>query len=186
MQRCAWVNLGNPEYVHYHDEEWGVPVYDDRILFEFLVLEGAQAWLSWETVLSKRENYRSSFHSFDVRACSEMDDAYLESLLENPGIIRNRLKIWSVRKNARIFLQIQQEFGSFSDYLWGFTGGDVILNRPESIEEVPAQSLLSEKISKDLKQRGMSFVWPTIIYAYLQAVWVVNDHTRECFCAAGN
>jgi DNA-3-methyladenine glycosylase I len=152
-------------YQKYHDEEWGVPVYDDTKLFEMLILEGAQAGLSWETILKKRTGYKKAFHNFDVQKCAQMSDPELEKLMQNPKIIRNRLKIFSVRKNARVFLDIQKEFGSFSDYIWKFVDNNGA----------------SDKISKDLKKRGMSFVGPTIIYAYMQAVGLVNDHEPECF-----
>ena len=180
--RCAWVNLSNPEYVQYHDQEWWVPVYDDQVLFEFLILEWAQAGLSWETVLNKRENYRKIFHWFDAKKCSKLTDDELEKILENPAIIRNKLKIFSVRKNAQVFLEIQKEFWSFSDYLWSYVWGKQIINSPKYISQVPVKTQLSETLSKVLKKRGMSFVWPTIIYSYLQASWLIDDHTLDCFC----
>ena len=182
MNRCAWVNLNNELYVEYHDKEWGVPVYDDAVLFEFLVLEWAQAWLSWETVLKKRENYREAFDGFDVEKIVEYDEDKIQELLQNEWIIRNKLKVRSVVKNAKAFIEIQKEFGSFSKYLWNYVDNKQIVNNPKILSEVPAKTDLSDKISKDLKKRGMSFVWSTIIYAYMQAVGVVNDHTMDCFC----
>ena len=179
--RCAWVPQNNPEYQKYHDEEWGVAVHDDKKHFEMLILEGAQAGLSWEIVLKKREGYRNAFHDFDVVKCSKMSDLELENLRQNPNIIRNKLKIYSVRKNAIAFINIQKEFGSFDTYIWNFVGGKTINNNLESISQLPAKTTLSDKISKDLKKRGMSFVGSTIIYSYLQAVGLVNDHTTDCF-----
>lgn len=180
--RCGWVNPANELYVRYHDEEWGRPVHDDRVLFEFLILEGAQAGLSWETILKRREGYKNAFCDFDIQKCSELSDEELETILKDEGIIRNRLKVFSVRKNALAFLQIQREYGSFSTYLWNFVWGKVVKNNPKNLKEIQASSELSDIISKDLKKRGMSFVGSTIIYAYLQAVGVVDDHTQECFC----
>lgn len=179
--RCAWVNLNNPLYVDYHDKAWGVPVYDDQRLFEMLILEGAQAGLSWETVLNKREGYRKAFKNFDIKKVSKMTDAQLEKLRDNEAIIRNRLKIFSARKNARVFLEIQKEFGSFSKYLWDFVDNKIIKNSWKTLKQVPANTKVSDLISKDLKKRGMSFVGSTIIYAYMQAVGMVNDHTVDCF-----
>ena len=184
IKRCAWVPEGNPLYQKYHDEEWGIPVHDDRKLFEMLILEGAQAGLSWETVLKKREGYRKAFKNFEVQKCARMSDEALEKLMQDPEIIRNRLKIFSVRKNALAFMLIQKEFGSFSNYIWKFVGGKPINNHFSSISQVPAKSDISDKISKDLKKRGMSFVGSTIIYAYMQAVGLVNDHMTGCFRAA--
>lgn len=181
LTRCAWVPLNNPEYVKYHDEEWGVPVHDDVKLFEMLILEGSQAGLSWSTVLKKRDGYKKAFHNFDVKKCSQMTDEELETLMLNPEIIRNRLKIFSVRKNALAFLKIQEEFGSFDKYLWSFVDGTPIINNLETIAHMPAKTELSDKISKDLKKRGMTFVGSTIIYAYMQAVGLINDHTIDCF-----
>ena len=179
-KRCSWAGIEDPLYTAYHDEEWGVPVHDDQTLFEFLVLEGAQAGLSWLTILQKREGYRSAFHGFDVNKVAEMSDKELENLKNNPEIIRNRLKISSARKNARVFIQIQQEFGSFSAYLWDFVDEKQIINRFKTMKDVPASTPISEKLSKDLKKRGMSFVGPTIMYAYMQAVGMVNDHLLDC------
>lgn len=180
--RCFGDKPGQELYAKYHDHEWGVPVYDDKKLFEMLILEGAQAGLNWETVLKKREGYRAAFHQFDPKKVAKMSDEELESLRENPAIIRNRLKIWSARTNAQIFLQIQKEFGSFSDYLWGFVGHKPIRNSWNSFAEVPATTSSSDAISKDLKKRGMKFVGSTIIYAYMQAVGLVNDHLKQCQC----
>ena len=170
-------------YAHYHDTEWGVPVQDDRELFEMLILEGAHAGLSWETVLNKREGYRKQFHNFDVAKVAKMTDAQLAKALENPGIIRHRQKVASTRKNAQVFLEMQKEFGSFSEWLWAHVDDKPIVNRWKSSADVPAKTPLAEGISKDLKKRGMSFVGPTIIYAYLQAVGVVNDHFKGCWKA---
>lgn len=180
--RCGWVNMSNELYVRYHDEEWGRPVHNDAILFEFLILEGAQAGLSWETILKRREGYKKAFCDFDAQKCSTLSDEELEDILKDEGIIRNRLKVFSVRKNALVFLQIQSEFGSFSKYLWNFVGGKQVKNHPKTLCEVPVKTELSDQISKNLKKRGMSFVGSTIIYAYLQAVGVVDDHIEGCFC----
>lgn len=180
--RCAWVNPNNELYVKYHDEEWGKPVYDDRVLFEFLILEWAQAGLSWETVLRKRENYRAAFDGFGYEKIANYDEKKIEELLLNEWIIRNKLKVQSAIKNAKAFIEIQKEYGSFSKYLWWFVDGKQIVNRPRTLSEVPVSTELSDTISKDLKKRGMSFVGTTIVYAYLQAVWVVDDHTVDCFC----
>jgi DNA-3-methyladenine glycosylase I len=183
-KRCEWVgdwaNLDDL-MVRYHDEEWGVPKRDDRRLFEDLVLDGAQAGLSWKTILNKRENYREAFDNFQPAVVAAYDDAKIEELLGNPGIVRNRLKVNSAVKNARAFLRIQEGFGSFAAYVWNFVDGASIQNAWQSISEVPAKTELSEQISKDLKKRGFSFVGPTIIYAFMQAVGMVNDHTVDCF-----
>ncbi len=181
IKRCTWVPNNNPEYQKYHDEEWGVPVHDDRKHFEMLILEGAQAGLSWETVLKKREGYKNAFNNFDVKKCANMPDNELEKLMKNESIIRNRLKIFSVRKNAIAFISIQKEFGSFDKYIWDFVGGKTIVNNFTSISQIPPETEISKKISKDLKKRGMTFVGPTIIYAYMQAVGLVNDHIKSCF-----
>ena len=181
LQRCTWVPDNNPEYQKYHDEEWGVPVHDDKKHFEMLILEGAQAGLSWETVLKKREGYRNAFNNFDVKKCAEMSDNELEKLMKNESIIRNRLKIFSVRKNAVAFIAIQKEFGSFDKYIWSFTEDKTIVNKFTSISQIPSETEISKKISKDLKKRGMTFVGPTIIYAYMQAVGIANDHIKSCF-----
>lgn len=178
--RCFGNKSGDNLYADYHDHEWGVPVHDDRKLFEMLSLEGAQAGLSWETILKRRDHYRAAFFDFDVARVAAMSDAELEMTLQNPNIIRNRLKIFSVRKNAQIYLQISQEFGSFAHYLWGYVHHQPIINEWAALSDIPASTPLSAAISKDLKKRGMSFVGPTIIYAYLQAVGVVNDHLKTC------
>lgn len=181
IKRCSWVPENNPQYQKYHDEEWGMPVHDDRKHFEMLILEGAQAGLSWETVLKKREGYKSAFNNFDAKKCASMSDEELEKLMSNENIIRNRLKIFSVRKNAVAFIKIQKEFGSFDKYIWNFVGGKPIVNNFKTTAEIPAETELSKKISKDLKKRGMTFVGPTIIYAHMQAVGLVNDHITSCF-----
>ncbi len=181
LKRCAWVPNNNLEYIKYHDEEWGVPVHDDGKFFEMLILEGAQAGLSWETVLKKREGYRKAFKNFDVQKCAKLSDEELEKQLLNPEIIRNRLKVFSVRKNAIAFIAIQKEFGSFDKYIWQFVGNKPIQNKLSSISQVPAKTEISDKISKDLKKRGMSFVGSTIMYAFMQATGLVNDHTTDCF-----
>jgi DNA-3-methyladenine glycosylase I len=178
--RCGWAGT-DPLYVKYHDTEWGVPVYDDKLLFEFLILEGAQAGLSWITVLKKRENYRKAFVGFDVKKIARFTDKKIEKLLLDPGIIRNRLKVKAAVTNARLFLEIQREFGSFSEYSWAFVGGSPLVNRPKSMGDIPATSPEATAFSKDLKRRGFKFVGPTIMYAHMQAVGMVNDHTRECF-----
>ena len=181
--RCGWVPMDKPDYAHYHDTEWGVPVHDDQKLFEMLILEGAQAGLSWYTILKRRDGYRRAFHHFDAKKLARLDDAALETILATGDIIRNRLKVWSVRKNALAFLAIQKEFGSFDAYLWRFVDGAPKINRPETMREVPTSTAISDAISKDLKKRGMSFVGSTIIYAYMQAVGMVNDHIADCFLA---
>jgi len=179
--RCSWVNENNPLYVEYHDTEWGVPVYDDDKLFEFLTLEGAQAGLSWETVLKKRENYRKAFDGFAAQKVAQYDAKKKRLLLQNPGIIRNRLKIEAAVTNAQNFLKVQKEFGSFHAYIWGFIGGKPIQNRFQKLSEIPAKTELSDRISKDLKKRGFKFVGSTIVYAHMQATGMVNDHTVNCF-----
>lgn len=180
-ERCGWLNLNNELYVSYHDHEWGVPVHDDQKLFEMLILEGAQAGLSWETILKKRENYRDAFDRFDIDKVALYDDEMIASLLLNKGIVRNRLKVTSAVTNARIFKMIQDEYGSFDCYLWGFVNNTPVVNKFEVLSEVPAKTELSDQISKDLKKRGMKFVGSTIIYAYMQAIGMVNDHTLNCF-----
>lgn len=180
MNRCPW--CGKDElYVKYHDEEWGVPVHDDKKHFEFLVLESAQAGLSWFTVLRKREDYRKAYDDFDAIKVSQYDDSKIEELMQNAGIIRNRRKIESSINNAKRFLEIQQEFGSFDNYIWGFTNNKVVKNHWDDISEVPAVSELSDKVSKDLKKRGFKFLGSTIIYAHLQATGIINDHLASCF-----
>lgn len=182
-QRCAWLPEGKPDYTAYHDNEWGVPVHDDRLLFEMLILEGAQAGLSWYTILKRREGYRKAFKNFDVSKCARLTDAELENILTTGDIIRNRLKVFSVRKNAVAFMAIQKEFGSFDAYIWKFVGGSPQINRPHGMKDIAAKTPISDAISKDLKKRGMSFVGSTIIYAYMQAVGLVNDHMTGCFLA---
>lgn len=180
MQRCEWAG-SDPLYVQYHDEEWGVPVHDDNKLFEFLILEGAQAGLSWYTVLRKRENYRKAFDGFDPQQVARYGDEKVAALLADAGIIRNRQKIASAIGNARAFLKIQEEFGSFDTYIWGFTGGQPIRNAWTGLEQIPAKTPLAETISKDLVSRGLRFVGPTIVYAHMQATGMVNDHLISCF-----
>ena len=178
--RCEWCN-DNEIYQKYHDEEWGVPVHDDRKFFEMLILEGAQAGLSWITILKRREEYKKAFDNFDVNKVAAYDDEKIEELRGNPGIIRNKLKIKSAVKNAKVFIKIQNEFGSFDRYIWNFVGNRQIKHYFRDISEIPSKDELSEKISKDLKKRGMSFVGPTIIYAFMQATGLVNDHTMSCY-----
>jgi len=178
--RCNWCT--NDEiYQKYHDEEWGIPVYDDRLLFEMLILEGAQAGLSWLTVLKKRDNYRLAFDNFDIEKISCYNDEKFDELINNSGIVRNKLKIKSTVQNAKVFISIQKEFGSFSNYIWGFVDGKIVKNSFSDISDIPAKTELSDIVSKDLKKRGMNFVGSTIIYAYLQAIGIVNDHTKNCF-----
>jgi DNA-3-methyladenine glycosylase I len=178
--RCAWVG-DDPLSVAYHDLEWGVPLHDERRLFEFLVLEGAQAGLSWMTILRKRDSYRDAFAGFDPIQVARFDEAKFQELLQNPGIMRNRLKIQAAIANARAFLEVQREFGSFDAYVWGFVGGKPIQNHWESLSELPAQTADSQALSKDLKKRGFRFIGPTICYAFMQAVGMVNDHTVDCY-----
>jgi DNA-3-methyladenine glycosylase I len=178
--RCGWC-LGSDAYKAYHDDEWGRPEHDDRKLFEFLILEGAQAGWSWSTILGKRDGYRRVFADFDPAVLARWTDAKLEKALLDPGIVRNRLKVWSVRTNARAFLEVQREFGSFDGYLWGWVEGrKPVLNAWDALNQVPAKTGLSDRISKDLLGRGFKFVGSTIVYAYLQAMGVVNDHMRSC------
>jgi DNA-3-methyladenine glycosylase I len=179
-KRCAWSGT-NPLYIAYHDEEWGVPVHDDRVLFEFLVLEGAQAGLSWSTILRKREAYRRAFDRFDPRKVARYDQRKVAALLQDAEIVRNRAKIASAIKNASAFLAVQEEFGSFDAYQWRFVAGRPIQNRRRAIGEIPARTDESDAMSKDLKRRGFSFVGSTIIYAHMQAVGMVNDHVVSCF-----
>jgi DNA-3-methyladenine glycosylase I len=181
MQRCAWAGENNQLMIQYHDREWGVPVHDDVKHFEFLVLEGAQAGLSWSTVLNKREAYRRAFSGFDPEKVERFTEKRIEKLLSDPGIIRNRLKVESAVRNARAFRKVQDEFGSFDAYCWRFVDGQPKINRWTSIQQVPAKSPESDAFSKDLKQRGFSFVGSTIIYAHMQAVGMVNDHLVDCF-----
>lgn len=181
MNRCGWVGVNKPHYEQYHDHEWGVPVHDDTRHFEMLILEGAQAGLSWETILKRREAYRAAFKQFDVHAVARMTDAELENLLGNSGIIRNRLKVFSARKNAQVFIAIQQEFGSFDAYIWGFVNHTPKINRPKSLQDIPVTTPESDALSRDLKKRGMNFVGSTIMYAHMQAIGMVNDHVVDCF-----
>jgi len=187
-KRCAWAESGNELYLQYHDREWGVPVHEDRKQFEFLILEGAQAGLSWSTVLNKREGYRKAFARFDPVKVARFSEKKIETLIQDPSIIRNRLKITSAVSNALAFLAIQKEYGSFDTYIWDFVGGKPLQNRWNAMADVPATSPESEALSKDLKQRGLKFVGSTIMYAHLQAAGLVNDHLVSCFryreCAA--
>lgn len=183
-KRCFGSAPGKEFYAEYHDKEWGIPVYDDRQLFEMLILEGAQAGLSWETVLKKREAYRQAFYHFDPVKVAKMTDDELNGLLHNQGIIRNRLKIFAARQNALVFLQIQKESGSFSKYIWNFIGTKPLITRRKSLKDIPSSTPLSDAISKDLKKRGMTFVGSTIIYAFMQAVGLVNDHLADCWCSS--
>ncbi len=180
VQRCAW-STSDPIYIAYHDEEWGVPIHDDNTLFEFLTLEGAQAGLSWITILRKRETYREVFDGFDPAVVAEYDEAKVAELMANAGIVRNRRKILSAISNARCFLAVQAEHGSFNDYIWSFVDGKPIHNKWRAMEQIPALTPLSEKISKDLHKRGFRFIGPTIIYAHMQATGMVNDHLTSCF-----
>ena len=183
-KRCVWASgIEDQEYLRYHDEEWGRPVHDDRHLFEMLTLEGAQAGLSWSTILHKRANYRKLFAAFDPRKVARFDAKKRAVLMKDAGIVRNRLKIDSTVTNAQAFLEVQKEFGSFDRYLWDFVGGKPVVQTRSRGERLPASTQLSDRISKDLKKRGFRFVGSTIIYAFLQAVGVVNDHSRECFLA---
>ena len=178
--RCTWCG-DDPLYIKYHDDEWGVPVRDDPTLFEFLLLEGAQAGLAWITVLRKREGYRALFDDFNAQKIARYTDKKLDKLLQDPRIIRNRLKVYGARKNARAFLQVQEEFGTFSDYIWDFVDGTPIQNRWKSMAQLPATSSVSDKLSKDMKKRGFTFVGSTIMYAHMQATGMVNDHTIDCY-----
>ena len=180
--RCAWVNGGNALYYDYHDKEWGVPVHDDRLLFEFLTLEGAQAGLSWATILNKREGYRALFDNFEIEKVAQYDQAKIDDLLQNPAIIRNKLKVNSTVTNARLILEIQQEFGSFDAYIWQFVGGTTLQNKWQDIRDVPASTAVSDAMSKNLKKRGFKFIGTTICYAFMQATGMVNDHSTDCFC----
>jgi DNA-3-methyladenine glycosylase I len=179
--RCGWASINSELYLRYHDEEWGVPVHDDRRLFEFLVLEGAQAGLSWSTILNKRENYRRAFDGFDPKIVARYDRRKIQRLLRDPGIVRNKLKIASTVENAKAFLRVQEEFGSFDRYIWRFVGGKPRVNARKSMKQVPARTDESDAMSKDLKKRGFNFVGSTICYAFMQAVGMVNDHLVECF-----
>ncbi len=180
-KRCAWVDRGNALYEHYHDTEWGVPVYEDRLLFEFLILEGAQAGLSWLTILKKREGYRDAFAGFDPMQVARYTEEDIGVLLQNEGIVRNRLKVRAAVANARGFLEVQKKFGSFSKYQWQFVDEIPVQNVWRHVDEVPQASAQAEAFSRDLKRRGFAFVGPTIMYAHMQAVGMVNDHTADCF-----
>lgn len=180
MPRCAWASQ-DPLYISYHDTEWGVPLHDDQRLFEFLLLEGAQAGLSWITILKRRNNYRAAFDNFNPVSIAQYDDAKIEQLMQNPGIIRNQAKIRSAISNARAFLQVQAEYSTFDAYIWSFVDGQPIINHWQTLNEVPAQTPESQRMSRDLKKRGFSFVGPTICYAFMQACGMVNDHLTDCF-----
>ncbi len=181
QKRCFWVN-NDPLYIEYHDKEWGKPVYDDETLFEFLILESFQAGLSWITILKKRENFRKAFDNFDYQTIAKYSDEKQKELLQNKGIIRNKLKVKSAITNAQLFMEVQKEFGSFSKFIWNYVDGKPIVNTFHKREDVPATTLLSDTISKDLKKRGFKFVGSTIMYAFMQATGMVNDHTTDCFC----
>jgi len=179
--RCPWCDNTFEKYVQYHDEEWGVPVHDDRTQFEFLVLESAQAGLSWSTILKKREGYRNAFADFNVSKVARFDEQKIQELLRDPEIVRNELKIRSAVSNARHFIEIKEEFGSFNDYIWSFVNGSPIQNRWETMDEVPANTEISQKLADDLKKRGFKFTGPTVLYAHMQATGMVNDHLTNCF-----
>ena len=181
LQRCPWLDLDKPDYVAYHDREWGVPVHDDRKHFEFLTLESAQAGLSWYTVLRKRANYRQAFAEFDPAKVARFNAAKIEQMLQDPGLIRNRRKISAAVENARHFLAVQDEFGSFSTYIWRFVNGEPIVNEFRTLADLPATSRESDALSKDLKSRGFKFIGSIVIYAHMQATGMVNDHVLDCF-----
>lgn len=180
MKRCSWCE-GNEQYIEYHDKDWGVPVHDDNKHFEYLILEGAQAGLSWLTILTRRNNYRKVYDGFDPTIVACYDDKKIQSLLSDPGIIRNKLKVRASVSNAILFLAIQKEFGSFDNYIWGYTNGKTVKNQWKDISEIPPKTELSDKISSDLKKRGFKFTGSTIVYAHLQAAGIVNDHVTDCF-----
>ena len=188
ITRCKWAEGVNLDYIEYHDKEWGVPVHDDKVQFEFLILEGAQAGLSWSTILNKREGYRQAFAGYDVEKVARFTDKRVEKLLTNPAIVRNRLKVNSAVTNAKAFIKVQEEFGSFSKYIWGFVNGKPVQNKFRKDSDIPATSPESDDLSKDLKKRGFKFVGSTIVYAHMQATGLVNDHVVGCFrykpCAA--
>jgi DNA-3-methyladenine glycosylase I len=188
LKRCGWAGDSSLEYIRYHDEEWGVPVRDDRTQFEFLILEGAQAGLSWSTILNKREGYRKNFANFDPEKVARFTPKRVEKILQDPGVVRNRLKVESAVTNARAFLEVQDEFDGFCNYIWGFVDGKPVQNRFRRMADVPATSPVSDALSKDLKKRGFRFVGSTIMYAHMQATGLVNDHEVSCFrykpCAA--
>lgn len=181
ITRCKWAEGVNLDYIEYHDKEWGVPVHDDKVQFEFLILEGAQAGLSWSTILNKREGYRQAFAEFDVEKVARFTDKRVEKLLTNPAIVRNRLKVTSAVTNAKAFIKVQEEFGSFSKYIWSFVDGKPIQNKFRNDSDIPATSPESDDLSKDLKKRGFKFVGSTIVYAHMQATGLVNDHVVGCF-----
>lgn len=181
IERCAWVPLNDPVYVEYHDREWGTPIHDDRMLLEFLILEGAQAGLSWKTVLHKRPEYRIAFDGFEPETVAQYGQREIAKLLENTGIIRNRLKINAAITNAKSFLKVKEEFGSFDRHIWGFVNGKPVVNRWVSVKDIPAKTPLSDGMSKDLLKRGFKFVGSTICYSFMQATGLINDHTRNCF-----
>ena len=180
IKRCTWCG-SDPQYVAYHDEDWGVPVHDDRMLFEMLILEGAQAGLSWLTILKKRGNYRNAFHGFDAARIACYDQTEIDRLMQDAGIVRNRLKIESAIKNARVFLNIQEEYGTFADYLWQYVDGTPVINSWRQHSDLPAYTPLSDRLSKNLKRRGFNYVGSTICYAFMQSIGMVNDHTTDCF-----
>lgn len=184
MQRCEWVGK-DQIYIDYHDQEWGVPVYDSELLFQNLLLDGAQAGLSWITILKKRENYRKAFHQFDPVKMASLTDKQLDKLLQDPGIVRNKLKVYGFRKNAIAYLKIAEQ-QSFSDYLWKYVDGEPVINRWPTINKVPTSTSVSDAMSKELKKAGFTFVGTTICYAFMQAVGIVNDHTTDCFCHPDN
>lgn len=179
-KRCGWSD-GNELMTRYHDKEWGVPVHNDRLLFEFLILEGFQAGLSWQTILNKRQNFKKAFDNFDYKKIAKYQRPKLNQLMQDAGIIRNRLKIAGAVKNAKVFMQIQKEFGSFDKYIWNFIGGKPITNKHKSWQGIPATTKISDELSKDLKERGFTFVGSTIVYAHMQATGMVNDHIMSCF-----
>ena len=181
LTRCAWVTQ-DPIYINYHDQEWGKPIYDDLLLFEFLILEGAQAGLSWLTILKRHDNYRACFDKFNVNKIIRYDEKKIAELLLNPGIIRNKLKVRSVIENARAYLAVKKEWGSFSAYIWHFVDGKPLQNHWKQSKQVPSKTAISDAMSKDLKKKGFKFVGSTICYAFMQAVGMVNDHTVDCFC----
>lgn len=182
-KRCFGSEPGKEFYAEYHDKEWGIPVHDDRHLFEMLILEGAQAGLSWETILKRRHEYRKAFFHFEPHKVAKMTDKELNALLKNEGIIRNRLKVYAARQNAQVFLKIQKEFGSFDKYVWSFVQGKPLVHRRKSLKDIPTSIPASDALSKDLKKRGMTFVGPTIIYSFMQAVGIVDDHLVDCWCS---
>ena len=180
ITRCAWCEKDDL-YRNYHDEEWGKPIYDDETIFEFLILESFQAGLSWYTILAKRENFRAAFDYFDYQKIAQYSEDKVEELIQNTGIIRNRLKILATINNAQKFMEVQKEFGSFSKYIWGFVNHEPIVNRPKTLKEVPATTEISDALAKDLKKRGFKFMGSTVVYAHMQATGMVNDHVEDCF-----